>query len=60
METDEVAIKRLAETKTEEDLLGIQASLQASLVTAPPGDYYGQLFIGLIRVQKALDIKKKS
>jgi hypothetical protein len=58
-ETEDQAVQRLAETKTVEDLLRIKASLQGSLALAPPGEYYGKLFMGIIRVDKALDLKKK-
>lgn len=57
-ETEDQIIKRLAETKTEEQLLDIKSRLEADLIIAPPGKYYGQLCLGIMRVMRTLDLQK--
>jgi hypothetical protein len=59
MSTQEETVKRLADTKTIDELVTIRESLKASLLIAPPGEYYGRLFEGVLRVNLAIDLIKK-
>ena len=56
---EESVVKKLAETKTIQELEAIKSKLTGSLIIAPPGEYYGQLTFGLMRVNRAIEQKQK-
>jgi hypothetical protein len=66
----EELIERMAKTKTMEELLETKAQVQGLIAISPSGEYsrserpgtgyYGQLCMALLRINKAIDIKKNS
>ena len=56
-ESEEAIIERLM-GKTTKELLEAKAMLMGRLQIAPPGEYYGQVFMTLIRINKVLDAKQ--
>jgi hypothetical protein len=51
-------VERLARTKTMEECRRLEARLIGELAIAPPGQYYGALFEGVLRVRSVMAYKQ--